>query len=129
MTPETAEWVQKPEDDLKVARRESLAPDPVYDAVAFHAQQCAEKYLKAFLEKHGLPFPKTHDLVLLLDRAGGRLPDLEPLRARLAALTAFGTAYRYPGADADDTDAVEALDTATRARALVRVPLGLPAAP
>ncbi|MBI3797441.1 MAG: HEPN domain-containing protein [Deltaproteobacteria bacterium] len=43
MKPETQEWVEKAEGDLKVAWREGQTADPVYDAVYFHAQQCAEK--------------------------------------------------------------------------------------
>jgi HEPN domain-containing protein len=39
---ETQEWVEKADGDLKVARREVQTTDPVYDAVCFHAQQCAE---------------------------------------------------------------------------------------
>ena len=48
MKPETAEWIQKAEGDRGTARREFAVEDtPNYDAVCFHAQQCAEKYLKA----------------------------------------------------------------------------------
>jgi len=54
MKPETQEWIEKAEGDLKVARRETQTADPVYDAVCFHAQQCAEKYLKAVLEEHNI---------------------------------------------------------------------------
>src|SRR3954451_17723416 len=126
MKPETDEWLHKAENDRKVARREMQSPDPVHDAVCFHAQQCAEKYLKAFLEERGLGFARTHDLVVLLDRCAGQLPDLEPLRPRLGGLTAFGTTFRYPGAEADDADAVEALAVAERVREVTRAALGLP---
>src|SRR5207249_11604075 len=59
MKPETDEWLHKAENDRKVARREMESPDPVHAAVCFHAQQCAEKYLKAFLEERGLGFART----------------------------------------------------------------------
>jgi HEPN domain-containing protein len=39
MKPETEEWIEKAEGDLKVARREQQAKDSVYDAVCFHAQR------------------------------------------------------------------------------------------
>ena len=46
MKPETGEWVDKAEADLRTAYRESGASEyPNYDAACFHAQQCAEKYL------------------------------------------------------------------------------------
>src|SRR2546421_5742031 len=42
-----------PEGDFATAQRELGAiQDPNYDAVCFHAQQCAEKYLKAFLQEN-----------------------------------------------------------------------------
>lgn len=42
------EWLAKGEHDLLTANRELLVEDmPNYDAVCFHAQQCAEKLRKA----------------------------------------------------------------------------------
>jgi HEPN domain-containing protein len=61
----TSEWAQKAEGDWRVAPRERQSPDPVWEAVCFHAQQCAEKYLKALLEEREIAFAKTHDLVIL----------------------------------------------------------------
>jgi HEPN domain-containing protein len=50
MKPMTAEWVAKAEGDFAMVERESHArKNPNYDGVCFHAQQCAEKYLKARL--------------------------------------------------------------------------------
>jgi len=96
MKPETQEWLEKAEGDLKVARREAQTTDPVYDAVCFHAQQCAEKYPKAVLEEHNLAFPRIHDLIALLNLSGGLIPALDPLKPRLAHLSVFGIASRYP---------------------------------
>ena len=51
-----AEWIEKAEGDYRTAEREMrVRKAPNYDAVCFHAQQCAEKYLKAFLAHHQLP--------------------------------------------------------------------------
>jgi HEPN domain-containing protein len=48
MKPSTREWVAKAEEDylaaLDLARRRKR---PLWSGVCFHAQQCAEKYLKA----------------------------------------------------------------------------------
>ena len=41
--------------------------NPNYDTIAFHAQQCAEKYLKARLCEANVEFPKSHILSALLD--------------------------------------------------------------
>lgn len=48
MKPITREWVNKAEEDWEAAR--TLArkrKNPAHNAVCFHAQQSAEKYLKA----------------------------------------------------------------------------------
>ena len=67
MNPLTLEWIIKAEGDFFTAGRELRARrHPNYDAVCFHAQQTAEKYLKAFLQEHDTPTPKTHDLIDLL---------------------------------------------------------------
>jgi HEPN domain-containing protein len=48
----TREWVAKAEGDFHTARREArVRQAPNYDAVCFHCQQSAEKYLKAFLQE------------------------------------------------------------------------------
>jgi HEPN domain-containing protein len=66
--PITREWVDKAVGDFATAERESqVKNDPSYDAVCFHAQQCAEKYLKARLQEANIFFGKTHDLSTLLD--------------------------------------------------------------
>ena len=51
MKPTTLEWIHKAEEDWHVAQMSYRArKHPSYDAAVFHAQQCAEKYLKARLE-------------------------------------------------------------------------------
>ena len=49
----TTEWVLKAGGDYATTGREMRARrQPNYDAACFHAQQTAEKYLKAFLLEH-----------------------------------------------------------------------------
>ena len=46
----TREWVAKAEGDFGMMEREARRRKNVcYDGIGFHAQQCAEKYLKARL--------------------------------------------------------------------------------
>lgn len=46
------EWIKKAEGDLTTAAREYRArKNPNYDAACYHSQQCAEKYLKATLQR------------------------------------------------------------------------------
>ena len=61
----TRRWLAFAADDLEPADRASQAP-PLPSVIAFHAQQAAEKALKAFLFWHDRPFRKTHLLAELL---------------------------------------------------------------
>lgn len=117
----TLEWIVKAEGDFATMERESRARKaPNHDAVCFHAQQCAEKYLKARLEEAGRPFGKTHDLNLLLDATVTVEPLWEVHRPDLAFLTDFGVAVRYPGATASKAAAREARERCRRFRLAVR---------
>ncbi len=51
-------WLKKAENDLRTAEYIMTMHDPPYDTVCFHAQQCAEKYIKGFLTFHEIDFPK-----------------------------------------------------------------------
>jgi HEPN domain-containing protein len=126
MKPETLEWIDKAEGDWKVAQRETRAADPVWNVISFLAQQCAEKYRKAFLEEQNIAFAKTHDLVVLLNSSGALLAELNSHRQSLAHLSTFGIATRYPGAQADRRAAEDSITTAESVRTLVRAKLQLP---
>jgi HEPN domain-containing protein len=91
------EWVEKADNDLKNASYTlKMGEDCPTDTVCFHAQQCVEKYLKAFLVLKDIDFTKTHDikeLVVLLP-ANSR-PKMTPEEQR--RLTDYATVSRYPG--------------------------------
>jgi HEPN domain-containing protein len=126
MKPETAEWVAKAEGDFRTARREQLAAEwPNYDAACFHAQQCAEKYLKAFLIEANIPFPKVHDLEALLNLALSTEPAWEELREGLRQLTDLAVEVRYPGLNVDAEDATLAVSVAASISSSVRAALGI----
>jgi HEPN domain-containing protein len=109
MKPMTAEWVAKAEGDFATMERESRArKNRNYDGVCFHAQQCAEKYLKARLCEAGIAFTKVHDLVSLLEKVVAAEPAWESFRTDLAFLTDFGVSYRYPGESAERDAALDA---------------------
>lgn len=109
MKPITLEWLAKAEGDFAVVERESRVKKyPNYDAVCFHAQQCAEKYLKARLAEAGIAFTKIHDLTALLDMAIKLEPFWEVHRADLAFLNEFAVNFRYPGESADKETAFDA---------------------
>ena len=97
MKPMTQEWVEKAEGDYNVSVALWCLENPVYDAICFHAQQCIEKYCKAWLGERDATFPKTHDLEALAKLCLPSLPDLASLLDDLRFLTSFAVEVRYPG--------------------------------
>lgn len=90
-------WLRRARADLSVGSivdDERLAPE----IVAFHAQQAAEKALKALLVLRQVDFPRTHVIGLLVhlcEAAGLKLP--ESVAVEAASLTRYAVATRYPG--------------------------------
>lgn len=124
MKPITSEWITKAEGDFATAQRELNATDrPNDDAVCFRAQQCAEKYLKAFLQEANISFPKTHDLADLLASALSIEPTWTSMTTDLNALSAFAVEYRYPGDSADLNEAQEAFEKCKTVRDVLRLAL------
>jgi len=69
----------------------------MYEDLCFHAQQAAEKALKAVYQHHERPFRYTHDLgelVTGLQHAGVEVP---PEVQEASVLTEFAWEARYPG--------------------------------
>ena len=125
MKPMTAEWITKAEGDFAVMERECLVTDnPNYDGICFHAQQCAEKYLKARLCEANITFGKIHDLAALLDQSLDGEPTWERFREDLAYLSDFAVAFRYPGESADAESVSDAQRYCRRFREAAREALG-----
>lgn len=127
MRRETLEWVEIAEGDFSTASREAgVADQPNFAAVCFHAQQCAEKYLKAFLTEHGIQFPKTHDLERLLALVTSVNPEASFLRDAAQELTGYGMDVRYPSRTrAGSREATVALASCAEIRVEVQRLLGL----
>ena len=125
MKPETVEWTDKADADLATAEREvAVADTPNYDAVCFHAQQCAEKYLKAVLVENDLRVPRNHDLEALVNLLSTQYPELLKVIHLARILSAMAVEVRYPGMTADEDDAEESVRAAVAIREVVRVVLG-----
>lgn len=78
------------------------------EIVLFHAQQAAEKFIKAVFAAQGLLYRRTHDLLLLwqtADEQGLAIPAEFDLLARLGP---YAVEFRYPGAAVPDVSIVEA---------------------
>ena len=127
MNPSTIEWIEKAEDDWDSAQRLYRVRVRIqYDAACFHAQQCAEKYLKARLNEAGLSFNKTHDLPALLKQAVTIEPSWVALQPAAIFLADFAVKFRYPGHRATKTQAKQALKDCREMRRVIRTAFGLP---
>jgi len=109
------EWLTRAERDLRVAEYLLTMPAPPPESIGFHAQQCAEKVLKAFLTLRQVRFERYHDLSYLIDLCVPLDPGFERLRAGADELTPYAVEYRYPDA------------LPLRSVVKVRSPLALPA--
>ena len=88
-----AGWLKKAESDLLAV--EATLHAAALDAACFHAQQAAEKFLKAFLCHTGRDFPHSHNLAKLVElcrRADSSFPDL---RSVVEPLTPYAVELRY----------------------------------
>lgn len=109
MPPLLAEWVQKAEDDFEAAQVLSRRRKrPLRDAACFHCQQCVEKYLKAYLVKHGVAPPRIHNLVQLLHLCTLHDPKLSGHLSLTRGLNSYSVDLRYPGIFATADEAKDA---------------------
>jgi HEPN domain-containing protein len=93
---EVLEWMRFAAEDLTAATRLAEAGKSLDRVACFHAQQAAEKALKAFLCANEVRFPFTHSISLLRELS-------EPIGAWVKiledadGLTEYATTARYPG--------------------------------
>jgi HEPN domain-containing protein len=126
MNPLAVEWVDKADGDFATAGRELRARiAPNYDAICFHSQQVAEKYLKAYLQENGISFPRTHILLDLLALCVKVDPAFQVIQADLNLLEGYAVQFRYPGQSAIKAEAKAAYKVASIVRRYIRNSLGL----
>lgn len=115
-------WLLMAEQDFGAAKH-LLSEKALYlGAACFHAQQAAEKFLKAVLIHNQIDFPKTHNIGELLDLiAHVNQPMADSLRDA-TALNPYGMDVRYPGDFPEVTleDARKAVKLAEKVRNKVR---------
>jgi HEPN domain-containing protein len=97
-----AAWMRFARSDLAIARG---GPDPeiLLEGLCFHAQQAAEKAIKAVLIQFGIPAPRTHSIEHLV----GLLPasiERVPVLTQAAGLTQYAVEFRYPSDEESVTD-------------------------
>jgi len=112
------QWIEKAHLDLDVACNLVSQGARFFPAAAFHAQQAAEKYLKALLVHHQIEFPRTHDLGELLDLLAPVEGPLVSLLAEATALNPYSVDMRYPGEmpEISDGEAKQATELARAVR-------------
>lgn len=92
--------VQSAELDLRALRGMSDYEAFADEIAGFHAQQAAEKLLKAWIAIDGQVFPLTHNLGTLLDILRDHEPDADRFRG-LIALNPFAVQFRYEAITGD----------------------------
>jgi len=97
------EWLSYAKSDLELARI-AKSPNVMRELLCFHAQQAAEKALKAILIKENIDFPRTHNLRILLDKIPSKI-NLPAEIEDAVILTDYAVSIRYPGDMEDVTDA------------------------
>ena len=91
------DWLTRASHDLRSSRALASLDDPLLDTAIYHCQQAAEKSIKAWLQSNDDPFPKTHDIEDLVERAAGLNPDFRKFGKAASVLTPYVSAFRYPG--------------------------------
>jgi len=93
------QWLLYSIRDLKQAQKIlTMGPEMKYGA-AFHAQQCVEKAVKAYLVSQDSRPPRIQDIEKLGNIVAEMNVELARLVRRSKRLTRFAVAYRYPDAE------------------------------
>jgi HEPN domain-containing protein len=95
------DWLLHARSDLALAKI-SPPEDVMLEGLCFHAQQAAEKALKALLVSLNLEFPRTHNIGTLLDLLHEAVSVPSEVE-EAASLTDYAVMTRYPG----DTEPVD----------------------
>ena len=127
INPLTLEKVRTAEADWKILKmtQQELTPD-LYNPICFLAQQCVEKYLKAWLQEANLRVPRTHDLNALLALIVPTRPEWRKWHTDFDPFKPYAVDVRYGDYSADEADVAHALRVCTEVRREIRAALQLP---
>jgi HEPN domain-containing protein len=125
MTPLTRPWVRKAEADWAFVLKLKDVRPPFHDAICFHCQQAAEKYLKGLLQERGKSPRRTNDLGQLIADLLPTDPTVAVYRRRLIAITKYADDYSYSTDRVDARKALAALRAAEPVPTEIRKILGL----
>ena len=127
MNPLTLEWIEKAEGDYHSAVELQHGRNRAPHVICFLAQQCVEKYLRAWLQEAQIPFLRTHNLQQLLNLILPSIPSWASWEADVSKLSKHAVDTRYPGDSATESDIEHAMKTCEKVRKAVRTQLKLPA--
>jgi len=116
------QWLSLADEDLNLASHAlGLGAQSPYRLIAYHAQQCAEKCLKAFLVYHKVDFPYTHNIRRLMEFCAEYAEWTDTLKGA-EELTPYAITARYPGEEVEvmEPEAKRAIDLARQVREQVR---------
>ena len=116
--PEVEAYISKAGRDLATAKHMAEKGSDFADVICFHAEQCAEKSLKALLLASGRLPPRTHDLVLIHRTIVEIAPHMADLEPHCLQLTDYAVAPRYPGWE-DVAGSVDMLGVIESARTIL----------
>lgn len=106
--------LEKASHDL-VAARATMATGQALDTVCFHAQQAAEKSLKALLALKDVVYPWRHDLGELVKLVLPHFPEVASIENDLLLLSPYAIEVRYDDVIRPDiSEAQTALDIASK---------------
>lgn len=90
-------WLERARSDLQIGRVTLGARGVLPADICFHAQQCAEKSLKALLLRREINFPKTHAIEVLLDLLKAQEINIPNTVDEAFELSEYAVQTRYPG--------------------------------
>jgi HEPN domain-containing protein len=87
-------WIKKGDSDLANVRM-CLGGHDCLDTACFHAQQAAEKYIKAYLTAYEMDFPFIHNLEKLIELSATNDETFLGIKQMGESLTPYAVSLRY----------------------------------
>jgi len=87
--------IEKSSQDEFVVDKLLADPSSPREVIGFHLQQSAEKLIKAGLSYLEIPYPKTHQLTVLIDLLKEHKVDFPDELEELRRLSPFAVEFRY----------------------------------
>ncbi len=115
------EWLKRADDDMVAMQRLAPYGYSPYNVVCYHAQQYAEKVVKAKILELGGDFEFVHDIVVLLSDFE-KTPEITQARTYAQVFNRYAVTSRYPAVtpfEAGEALAEEAYEMAVKFPALL----------